>query len=53
MVNMEEETDGWKDGQIEGQIDDHLKIHPCVLQAIGPLGPLLKKLSSSLVWSQK
>ena len=28
-------TEGWKDGRME--------IHPCVLQDIGPLGPLPKK----------
>ena len=30
---------GWEDGQKDGC----LEIHPCVLQDIGPLGPLPKK----------
>ena len=32
--------DGWTDGRKDG----HLEIPPCVLQDIGPLGPLPKKL---------
>ena len=27
---------------IEGRKDRHLEIHPCVLQDLGPLGPLPK-----------
>ena len=41
--------DGWKDGrtegQTEGQMDERLEIPPCVLQDIGPLGPLPKEES--------
>ena len=36
--------DGWMDGQMYG----HLEIHPCVLQDIGPLGPLPKKGTDQL-----
>ena len=36
-------TDGRTDGWMEGQTDGHLEIPPCVLQDIGPLGPLPKK----------
>ena len=32
---------GWKDGRMEGC----LEIPPCVLQDIGPLGPLAKRYS--------
>ena len=35
MVNGGGRTEGWTDGR--------LKIPPCVLQDIGPLGPLPKK----------
>ena len=35
--------DGPKDGRTEGRKDGRLEIHPCVLQDIGPLGPLPKK----------
>ncbi|MEE3022282.1 MAG: hypothetical protein VX367_06500 [SAR324 cluster bacterium] len=35
--------DGWKDGRTDGWTDRRLKITPCVLQEIGPLGPLPKK----------
>ena len=35
--------DGWTDGRIDGWTDGRLEIHPCVLQDIGPLGPLPKK----------
>ena len=31
------------DGRTDGRKDGHLEIHPCVLQDIGPLGPLPKK----------
>ena len=27
-------------GRTNGRTDGHLEIHPCVLQDIGPLGPL-------------
>ena len=30
-------------GQKDGRKDGHMEIHPCVLQDIGPLGPLPKK----------
>ena len=36
---MDGRMDGWKDGRTDG----HLEIPPCVLQDIGPLGPLPKK----------
>ena len=36
-------TDGW----MEGRTDGRLEIHPCVLQDIGPLGPLPKKEKES------
>ena len=36
-------TDGWTDRRKGGQMDACLKIHPCGLQDIGPLTPLLKK----------
>ena len=34
---------GRMDGRTDGRTDGHKKIHPCVLQDIGPLGPLPKK----------
>ena len=37
------QTDGRTDGQTEGRTDGRFKISPCVLQEIGPLGPLPKK----------
>ena len=44
-------TDGWTDGRTDGQTDGRtdgcLEIHPCVLQDIGPLGPLPKKDQST------
>ena len=36
-------TEGRKDGRTKGRKDGRLKIPPCVLQDIGPLGPLPKK----------
>ena len=36
-------TDGWTDVWTDGRTDRRLEIHPCVLQDIGPLGPLPKK----------
>ena len=30
-------------GLTDGRMDGHPEIHPCVLQDIGPLGPLPKK----------
>ena len=36
-------TGGGTEGRTEGQKDGRLKIPPCVLQDIGPLGPLPKK----------
>ena len=33
-------VNGGRDGRTEGQRDRRLKIPPCVLQDIGPLGPL-------------
>ena len=45
-------TDGRMDGRTEGRKDGRkdgrLKIPPCVLQDIGPLGPLPKKLGIGL-----
>ena len=35
--------DGRTDGRTEGRTDGRLEIPPCVLQDIGPLGPLPKK----------
>ena len=35
--------DGRKDRRTEGRKDGRLEIPPCVLQDIGPLGPLPKK----------
>ena len=34
---------GGMDGKTEGRTDGRLEIPPCVLQDIGPLGPLPKK----------
>ena len=31
------------DGRTDGRTDGRMEIHPCVLQDIGPLGPLPKK----------
>ena len=31
---------------MDGRKDGRLEIHPCVLQDIGPLGPLPKKVST-------
>ena len=36
---MDGRMEGWKDGRTDGRME----IHPCVLQDIGPLGPLPKK----------
>ena len=36
-------TDGQTDGRTDRRKDGRLEIHPCVLQDIGPLGPLPKK----------
>ena len=36
-------TEGRTDGRKDGRKDGRLEIHPCVLQDIGPLGPLPKK----------
>ena len=36
-------ADGQPYGRTYGCMDGHLKIHPCVLQDISPLGPLPKK----------
>ena len=35
--------DRWMDGRMHGWMDEHLEIHPCILQDIGPLGPLPKR----------
>ena len=37
------QTEGRKDRRTEGRKDGRLEIPPCVLQDIGPLGPLPKK----------
>ena len=39
MGGTDGRTDGWKDGRTDGRME----IPPCVLQDIGPLGPLPKK----------
>ena len=49
MVNggggrTEGRTEGRTDGRTDGREDGRLEIHPCVLQDIGPLGPLPKKV---------
>ena len=36
-------TDVRTDGRTDGRTYGRLEIHPCVLQDIGPLGPLPKK----------
>ena len=41
-------VNGGTDGQTDGRMDGHLEIHPCVLQDIGPLGPLPKKTDCRL-----
>ena len=38
-----EGTEGRMEGRTEGRKDGRLEIPPCVLQDIGPLGPLPKK----------
>ena len=38
---MDRQTDRWMEIWME---DRHLEIPPCVVQEIGPLGPLSKKL---------
>ena len=43
MANRGGGTYGWTDGRKDGRKDGRLEIHPCVLQDIGPLGPLPKK----------
>ena len=37
---------GPTEGRMEGQTEGRMEIHPCVLQDIGPLGPLPKKVSN-------
>ena len=39
---IEEWTNRWMDGRTDRWMDEHLEIHPCALQDIGPLGPLPK-----------
>ena len=41
------------DGRTEGRKDGHLEIPPCVLQDIGPLGPLPKKREISMTKGKK
>ena len=43
---MDRRTDGRTNGQMDRQMDEHKEIHPCVLQDVGPLGPLPKKCSN-------
>ena len=43
---MDRRTDGRTNGQTDRQMDEHKEIHPCVLQDVGPLGPLPKKCSN-------
>ena len=38
---------GGKDGRKDGRTDGRLEIPPCVLQDIGPLGPLPKKANQA------
>ena len=38
---------GRTDVRTDGRTDGRMEIHPCVLQDIGPLGPLPKKNKSS------
>ena len=38
---------GGTDGRTEGRTDGRMEIPPCVLQDIGPLGPLPKKESKN------
>ena len=42
--------DGQQGGDVrtDGRMDGRLAIHPCVLQDIGPLGPLPKKANQAL-----
>ena len=40
--------DGRKDGRTDGRTDGRMEIHPCVLQDIGPSGPLPKKRKKSV-----
>ena len=44
---LNEGGDGRKDGRKDGRTDGRLEITPCVLQNIGPLGPLPKKYAYS------
>ena len=37
---------GGMDGRTDGRTDGCLEIHPCVLQDLGPLGPLPKKANT-------
>ena len=48
------QTDRRMDGRTYGRMDGRKEIHPCVLQDIGPLGPLPKKCNRLLkgnMWS--
>ena len=41
--NLRIESFGGGEKETDGRTDGHMEIHPCVLQDIGPLGPLPKK----------
>ena len=40
------------DVQMNGQIDGHMEIHPCVLQDINSLGPLPEKELAHIIYSR-
>ena len=42
-LNAREASKGGMYGRTDGRTDGRMEIHPCVLQDIGPLGPLPKK----------
>ena len=41
--------DGRTEGRTDGRTDGRMEIPPCVLQDIGPLGPLPKKANLSSI----
>ena len=46
-------TYGQTDGPMKRWTDGHKEIHPCVLEDIGPLGPLPKKVSLAILYINK